>query len=455
MDDYVSPSESGDHAHTSTPGAAYLRDAVSSATSDVEYDENALQYFCKFTFGQFFTLTVLLVVTFCGTFYLGAKYGNQYLRLGDEPLPAIAAVNGAAASGVTMQIPEAVKQDKELKSLARQALAKMQTDRLEQQARTALDGGTMPADATMAAPAAPARSSVVRPNTLSIESQQARGANEDNENDAPETMVNGVPVGDVAGTDPARLPRANANATADAAAANALTNPEAGSVPGNVPQVSPELLAAAKKAGVDVDALKQQYMHNEKAAEKIASIKLPADGAKSKSGASSVSAETPSALQDAPNADAQAAVANAVATANAAAARDAATNAATNVATTNATVASRAAPANSAVATSRTASANSATAASANDAVTKLQGASGMPYSVQLGAFHSSSEAQQKVDEWKARGYPAYLLESKIPEKGTYYRVRLGAFATRNEASQYLTGLKSNESADGVVVQSE
>lgn len=95
-------------------------------------------YFCRFTFGQFFTLIVLLVITVCCTFYLGARYGNQYLRL-DGP----AAAANAVATTKTPERESAVDRvptDKELLERAREALRQSQNHELEQQVEQILSG---------------------------------------------------------------------------------------------------------------------------------------------------------------------------------------------------------------------------------------------------------------------------------------------------------------------------
>ncbi len=47
-------------------------------------DNQENNHFCKFTFGQFFALLVLEVFALVLVFYLGAKYGREFLNLGDS-----------------------------------------------------------------------------------------------------------------------------------------------------------------------------------------------------------------------------------------------------------------------------------------------------------------------------------------------------------------------------------
>ncbi len=111
-------------------------------------DDSPLQYFCKLTFGQFFTIIVLLLITVCSTFYFGARYGNLYLRI--DGLPADDS-RGSHAAAVEITAPgrpsantvpsgptyDAVHDD-ELKEMARNALRKSEQERLEVVARKAL-----------------------------------------------------------------------------------------------------------------------------------------------------------------------------------------------------------------------------------------------------------------------------------------------------------------------------
>lgn len=45
------------------------------------YNKQEASYFCRFTFGQFFTLLVLEIFTLFFIFYLGARYGREFLGI--------------------------------------------------------------------------------------------------------------------------------------------------------------------------------------------------------------------------------------------------------------------------------------------------------------------------------------------------------------------------------------
>lgn len=98
------------------------------------YDDETVHYFCKFTFGQFFTIMVLLVITVCCTFYLGARYGNQYLRIADPVTqrsnPPMA--NRGSSSDVSQELAKEISENEELKEMARGALRQQENQRLQE-----------------------------------------------------------------------------------------------------------------------------------------------------------------------------------------------------------------------------------------------------------------------------------------------------------------------------------
>lgn len=220
-------------------------------------DDESLHYFCRLTFGQFFTLVVLLVITVCATFYLGARYGNDYLRLDGTPQHETAQLPPPPAAPTITPAQQAAIQNDELKRLARQALQREQQQQLEQQVEAYLN--------------------------------------------AP------VP-----------------------------TQPPAGQ------QVPPLAMPAA-----------------------------------------------PAPVQAPP------------------------------------------------------------------EAPPHIAGDAGFPYAVQLGAYRNYDEATAHLDNWKTKGYPAYLLSADLPESGRWYRVRVGAFATRVEAQSFQEEFGRRESLEGIVVRNE
>lgn len=91
-----------------------------------QVDENE-SFFCRFTFGQFFALLVLEVFTLFFVFYLGARYGREFLGLDREP--PVTVVGEAPA-----QFPAKVTTtgDPEAQRIANELVAKAQTPELKE-----------------------------------------------------------------------------------------------------------------------------------------------------------------------------------------------------------------------------------------------------------------------------------------------------------------------------------
>lgn len=187
--------------------------------------EAPVQYFCKFTFAQFFTIMVLAVFSLGFMFYLGARYGNDYLRLGSitTPQTAFMPVSSTpnASSGETTD---------EMLKVAREALQQQQAQRMEGQINEAMQnpdvmrqlaaqsaGAVAPAAAVppqavaiptgasdMNQQAQPAAVSAVQPQVDTVVSQTANPRANDY---VPQPVPNAMPTADNAPAQPA-LPAA-------------------------------------------------------------------------------------------------------------------------------------------------------------------------------------------------------------------------------------------------------
>lgn len=91
-----------------------------------QVDENE-SFFCRFTFGQFFALLVLEVFTLFFVFYLGARYGREFLGLDREPPVTVV---GQAPAQFPAQVT--TTQDPEAQRLARELVSKAQTPELKE-----------------------------------------------------------------------------------------------------------------------------------------------------------------------------------------------------------------------------------------------------------------------------------------------------------------------------------
>lgn len=98
-------------------------------------DEQPVHHFCKFTFAQFFTIMILAVFTMGFMFYLGARYGNDYLRLGQV---APAQVTSASISTVQGAPSTDIEKTDEMLRAAREALQQQQTEKLQDQVANVL-----------------------------------------------------------------------------------------------------------------------------------------------------------------------------------------------------------------------------------------------------------------------------------------------------------------------------
>lgn len=250
----------------------------------IDDGDDFVTYFCRLTFGQFFTLIVLMVITLGLSFYLGARFGNQYLRLDGSPTNEIASAPILEAPKRVerververAELPAEVEADEALKALARDALRRREQSRLEAKVEDYLAGEAIP----------------------------------------------------------------SATAPLEAAASMA---PEPASVPEPV--------------------------------------------------------EAPAAVM---------------------ATRD-----------------------------------TMAPIAQAPETLTALGASGGFPYAIQVGAYRELDEARLRHEEWKAKGYSAYVMQTDIPDRGRWYRVRLGAFATRDEADGFLQQLRQREGVEAMVVENQ
>jgi cell division septation protein DedD len=87
--------------------------------------------------------------------------------------------------------------------------------------------------------------------------------------------------------------------------------------------------------------------------------------------------------------------------------------------------------------------------------VIRMKSPVGSQYSIQVGSYPNMEEATVKVDDWRNKGYPSFMMIADIPDRGRWYRVRLGGFATKEDAQDYLDKFKQNEGVEAIVVLNE
>lgn len=88
--------------------------------------------------------------------------------------------------------------------------------------------------------------------------------------------------------------------------------------------------------------------------------------------------------------------------------------------------------------------------------IVKVKSTDDAKFSVQVGSYPDVKEASYRVEEWKAKGYPAYMMIANLGDKGQWYRVRIGAFASKDDAGKYLNNMQNKEGiGDAYVVKNE
>jgi cell division septation protein DedD len=73
-------------------------------------------------------------------------------------------------------------------------------------------------------------------------------------------------------------------------------------------------------------------------------------------------------------------------------------------------------------------------------------------FTVQVGSFNNSSEANVRVSSLRNDGFEARAVAVELPGRGTWYRVHVGRFADRAEASKAATSLRAKGAAAAIVV---
>lgn len=76
-------------------------------------------------------------------------------------------------------------------------------------------------------------------------------------------------------------------------------------------------------------------------------------------------------------------------------------------------------------------------------------------YTVQVGSYPTVKEGTDMVEQWKGRGYEAYMTLGEIPGRGIWYRVRIGNFSSRAEAEKMAGSINAKERSAVIVVAQE
>jgi cell division protein FtsN len=76
------------------------------------------------------------------------------------------------------------------------------------------------------------------------------------------------------------------------------------------------------------------------------------------------------------------------------------------------------------------------------------------PYTIQVGAYRTKSNADRQIVQLREKGVDAYLYQQNDKDQHAWYFVRFGRFEHFDSAGQALTAFKDREHADGTIVRS-
>jgi hypothetical protein len=72
-------------------------------------------------------------------------------------------------------------------------------------------------------------------------------------------------------------------------------------------------------------------------------------------------------------------------------------------------------------------------------------------FTLQVGAYNNSQEAQELVQQLKKKGYDAYIASGAAAAKGVLHRVRVGHFQTLQEARQFALAFEKKENLKPII----
>ncbi len=70
---------------------------------------------------------------------------------------------------------------------------------------------------------------------------------------------------------------------------------------------------------------------------------------------------------------------------------------------------------------------------------------------IQVASLKDPRAADRMVAKFKRKGYPAYRVIGKIPNRGIWYRVRIGSYSGRSQAKEMLITLRK-DNVKGIIV---
>ncbi len=87
--------------------------------------------------------------------------------------------------------------------------------------------------------------------------------------------------------------------------------------------------------------------------------------------------------------------------------------------------------------------------------VFRIKSSANSEYTLQIASYPDESAAIQVVDNWKKKGYMAFLSVEEIPDKGKWYRVNVGNFGEEKAAQDYAKTIQQKENINPQVIVTE
>ena len=78
-------------------------------------------------------------------------------------------------------------------------------------------------------------------------------------------------------------------------------------------------------------------------------------------------------------------------------------------------------------------------------AVFRIKSSSNSEYTLQIASYPDELAAVQVIEEWKNKGYIAFLSVEEIPDKGKWYRVNIGNFGDQKSAQEFSKQFQEKE----------
>jgi cell division protein FtsN len=73
-------------------------------------------------------------------------------------------------------------------------------------------------------------------------------------------------------------------------------------------------------------------------------------------------------------------------------------------------------------------------------------------FTLQVGSFNASAEADERVAKLVSLGVRAYVVRVELPKRGTWYRIHVGRFSSREEAGRYGAQLRGKGAVADFIV---